>query len=66
MTTTIKNKKTDRPPKNKVASQSEFSREVLDFYSKLGLANLPATNNKLTMFPYEPFQTSASAVSKEK
>jgi hypothetical protein len=58
-----KNKKANSSSSGKAASQSKFSKEVIKFYSNLGLANLPETNNKLTMFPYEPFQTSVSAVS---
>ena len=48
-------------PRRKNGSHLEFEREVIEFYSKLGLANLPVENNEITMFPYKPFQIRLSS-----
>lgn len=58
-----KKKKGDSTQNIKVVRKLNFKKEVIEFYSRLGLVNLPDSNNKLTMFPYEPFQTSVSSVS---
>lgn len=64
MTATLSIKgKTSRPKRNKATEAEKFRSDVMKFYSNLGLDNLPKTNNKLTMFPYEPYQTTTSAVS---
>ena len=61
--TGIKKKKNNSAQNVKSTRDSNFKQEVIKFYATLGLENLPDSNNKLTMFPYEPFQISLSSVS---
>lgn len=64
--TGIKKKKGVSAKKVKSTRNAGLEKEVIKFFATLGLENLPDSNNKITMFPYEPFQISLSAASERK